>query len=372
MMKKLLILSIAFALGSGISTFAQETEAAPYSNGQPATENSNALFDLLTLVDAGTSTGTNGLAAVIYFNDQYITTRWDATMSEDFYRLDSGGVLIETFQIPGVAGVRSITTNGTSLFMGTAGAVIYEIDPGSMTIDNTINITSSAAARMLTYDETLDGGNGGFWIGSFSNDIASIDMDGNELSVIPAATHQTVVYGGAIDNVSPGGPFLWIHDQTGTAPSRDFVTQLNATTGVPTGVVYDFSADGFASGATDVLAGGLAITDEIDGHNGLALVGMCQCTPSNLIFAVELTPSLGVSDNSNSNFSIYPNPANGKVNINTSIAGEKQVVVYDLLGKQVINTTTNGELNISALKSGVYLVSITQNETTATVKLVVQ
>ncbi|OAD90711.1 hypothetical protein A7A78_05440 [Aequorivita soesokkakensis] len=85
-----------------------------------------------------------------------------------------------------------------------------------------------------------------------------------------------------------------------------------------------------------------------------------------------MTPSLGVSDNSNSNFSIYPNPANGKVNINTSIAGEKQVVVYDLLGKQVINTTTNGELNISALKSGVYLVSITQNETTATVKLVVQ
>lgn len=375
MMKKLLILSIAFALGTSVSNYAQNAEAAPVVQGNSNTENTNALFDLISVVDVGTATGVNGLAAVIYFNDQYLVARWDATQSSEFYRLDNNGGFIESFTIPGLDGTRSITTDGTSLYMGTAGLTIYEVDPVSMTIDNTINITttSSASARMLTYDSTLDGGNGGFWIGNFSNDIASVDMDGNELSVIPAATHGTVVYGGAIDNVSPGGPFLWIHDQTGAAPSRDFVTQLNPATGAQTGVKYDFTSDGNANGATDVLAGGLAITDELDGHNGYALVGMCQCTPSNLVFAIELTEDIaGVNDNALSNFSLSPNPASGRVNINTTVAGEKHVVVYDVLSKQVINTTVAGnELNISSLKAGVYMVSVTQNKVSATKKLIV-
>jgi len=96
---------------------------------------------------------------------------------------------------------------------------------------------------MCTYDPTLDGGNGGFWIGDFGSDIISVSMVGFELSVIPASDHNMVIYGGAIDNVSPGGPFLWIHDQSGIAPDQSEVKQIDIATGLPTGVVYSYLID---------------------------------------------------------------------------------------------------------------------------------
>ncbi len=48
-------------------------------------------------------------------------------------------------------------------------------------------------------------------------------------------------------------------------------------------------------------------------------------------------------------------------------------MIFDILGKQVINITVAGEeLNISSLKAGVYMVSVTQNKMIATKKLIVQ
>ena len=81
---------------------------------------------------------------------------------------------------------------------------------------------------------------------------------------------------------------------------------------------------------------------------------------------------LGTNDNEISNFSIYPNPTNGNlVNINTSIQGKMQVSVFDVLGKEIINTEiSNNELNISSLDSGIYMVRVNQNGVTATKKLI--
>ena len=64
---------------------------------------------------------------------------------------------------------------------------------------------------------------------------------------------------------------------------------------------------------------------------------------------------------------------NGFVNIVSKVNGEKQVAVFDVLGKQVINTTLTGErLNIAALTSGVYIVKINQGNASITKKLVVK
>ncbi|WP_299249832.1 T9SS type A sorting domain-containing protein [uncultured Lacinutrix sp.] len=73
-------------------------------------------------------------------------------------------------------------------------------------------------------------------------------------------------------------------------------------------------------------------------------------------------------------FSMYPNPtSNGFVNIKTSNNAATQVAVYDILGKQVINTTLNGErLNVSKLNAGVYAVRLSQGNTVTTKKLVVK
>ncbi|MBV1922722.1 MAG: T9SS type A sorting domain-containing protein [Flavobacteriaceae bacterium] len=84
--------------------------------------------------------------------------------------------------------------------------------------------------------------------------------------------------------------------------------------------------------------------------------------------------SLGANDLNNSKFSIYPNPATqGFVNITSQLNGDKEVAVYNVLGKQVINTTiANERLNIAGLSSGIYIVKVTQDNISATKKLVVK
>jgi hypothetical protein len=367
MMKKLQLLFLALIM-SVISVNAQFAEVSPV-NGSP-TESSNALFDLLFRIDVGStgSIGADGQAGVAFINNQYWVSTWAA---DTIHILDAQGNFVETVVITGVTGARSITTDGTDVFIGAAGTDIYRVDPVTKTLLGTIPILpgggSNAEARMCTYDETLDGGNGGFWVGDFGSDIASISMFGVTLSVIPSAVHGTAIYGGAIDNVSPGGPFLWIHNQ---GSSQDLITQLDPATGIPTGIEYDYAVD-MLPGVTGI-AGGLFISDQVS-PSAVALVGLCQCTPSNEIFAVELVALAGVNDNNISSLSLYPNPATrGTVNIETSTAGDKQVVVMDILGKTVINTVISGtELNISSLKGGVYMVQVTQNNATATRKLIV-
>lgn len=375
MMKKLLFTMAGLLLAT--TAFAQEEERAPITGTSTAATTQNNfspedLFDLEFSYDIGVTgaVGANSQAGVAFINDQFWVSTWN---TDQITILDNAGGFVETVFITGLAGTRSFTSDGTRLWAGTAGTQIFEIDPVTRTIINTINITtsSSASARMCTYDETLDGGNGGFWIGNFSSDIASVDMSGNELSVIPLATHGTAMYGGAIDNVSDGGPYLWISDQT-AAGGQHLLTQLDVATGTPTGIVYDFAPD--APAGTTGIAGGLFISPAGGAAAETTLVSVCQCTPSNILFGVELSDNLGVNENQLSNFSMYPVPANGNtLTISTATGGDLGVVVYDLVGKQVINTTVaNNTLDISSLSRGVYIVQVAQNGTTAQKKLVVQ
>lgn len=85
--------------------------------------------------------------------------------------------------------------------------------------------------------------------------------------------------------------------------------------------------------------------------------------------------TLSADEFENSNLSLYPNPvrSGGTVTINTKTNQSIQVVVYDVLGKQVISKKlSNNTLNVSGLKSGVYLVQMTQADSTTTKKLVIK
>jgi hypothetical protein len=71
---------------------------------------------------------------------------------------------------------------------------------------------------------------------------------------------------------------------------------------------------------------------------------------------------------------VYPNPvSNGTLFIETAANATKSVTIYDVLGKQVLNTTTaENAINISTLRGGVYVVKITEEGKTATQKLVIK
>ncbi len=83
---------------------------------------------------------------------------------------------------------------------------------------------------------------------------------------------------------------------------------------------------------------------------------------------------LGINQSQIDRFKIFPNPAtNGYLYIYSKISGTKSISVFDVLGKQVIKTTLNGErLDISTLNSGIYILKIEQGKSSTTKKLVVK
>jgi|SRR5690606_10967437 len=70
----------------------------------------------------------------------------------------------------------------------------------------------------------------------------------------------------------------------------------------------------------------------------------------------------------------YPNPeSNGKIYITSKSNIDKDVMIFDVLGKKVLQTVTSSkEVNISALSPGVYIIRITEGNTTATRKLIIK
>lgn len=88
----------------------------------------------------------------------------------------------------------------------------------------------------------------------------------------------------------------------------------------------------------------------------------------------DVTGTLSVSENAIAGLKVYPNPVNnGVFYIETALNAEKNVAIYDLFGKQVVNTTTStSEVSVANLNSGLYIVKVTENGATATRKLIIE
>jgi len=72
--------------------------------------------------------------------------------------------------------------------------------------------------------------------------------------------------------------------------------------------------------------------------------------------------------------SLYPNPvSNGKVYITSKNDFDKGIIIFDVLGKKVLQTSMSSkELNVSNLSPGVYIIKIDEGDATATRKLIVR
>ncbi len=70
----------------------------------------------------------------------------------------------------------------------------------------------------------------------------------------------------------------------------------------------------------------------------------------------------------------YPNPVSqGKIHITSKSAMTKEITIFDVLGKEVLQTATSTkELNVSSLSPGVYIIKIREGEITATRKLIIR
>lgn len=69
---------------------------------------------------------------------------------------------------------------------------------------------------------------------------------------------------------------------------------------------------------------------------------------------------LGLNDKDKEEFSIYPNPSSNILNFRSTTSENFDVLVYDILGKKVIETNKNinTPLDISSLESGIYILKL--------------
>ena len=302
-------------------------QATPYnSNNNNGTAGAAALWDIQFESNATDSAGTVSQAGCLFFNNEYWASQWN---SDTLLRYDATGNLISKFQIAGLTGTRSITTDGVNLYMGTAGNTIYEVNPATQMITATIASQASVTARFCTYDSTLNNGQGGFWIGNFNTDIEAISRTGAVLATIPIATHTlSGMYGAAWDGVSAGGPYLWVFNQGG--PNQSSIDQLQLPAGTPTGVTRDVFLDFNTTFSLQTgLAGGLFVADGITtGQRSIG--GMLQGNPSNVIFAYELSdptpvgPDVDIASASANGYTIIPDDQAGALPLTAVVTNVSQ------------------------------------------------
>jgi hypothetical protein len=84
--------------------------------------------------------------------------------------------------------------------------------------------------------------------------------------------------------------------------------------------------------------------------------------------------TMGITSVKTSELKMYPNPvSNGKLYISSGSNLEKEVVIFNTLGQQVLQAKTVTEaINVTNLNKGTYFVKITEAGITATKKLIIQ
>jgi hypothetical protein len=93
----------------------------------------------------------------------------------------------------------------------------------------------------------------------------------------------------------------------------------------------------------------------------------------------DVTPkdaTASVKNNTIKGFATYPNPVTSdNVTITSNSAENKQVAIFNVLGKKVVSTNftgTKSDINVANLASGIYILKVTEGTKTATSKLIIK
>ncbi|MCK6640308.1 MAG: T9SS type A sorting domain-containing protein [Bacteroidia bacterium] len=99
------------------------------------------------------------------------------------------------------------------------------------------------------------------------------------------------------------------------------------------------------------------------------IVTQSGCTDTSTCFSIN---SVGIDENSATNFSIYPNPANDIITVQTQIGAT--IVILDAIGNQVAAskaTNTKTDIAVDQLANGIYFVKVISDNQDQTQKLII-
>jgi hypothetical protein len=185
---------------------------------------------------------------------------------------------------------------------------------------------------------------------------------------------------------------LGIEVRTGTAANTTYSTEVYST-GTTYNIIVAYTFNENASDDTTRLwVNATSLTDEstpllTDTHTGTDLstaAAFFLRQDSNaetgsyeiddLTVSTSFSELLSSKSNTIAGLKVYPNPvSNGKLFIETAANAERNVAIFDVLGKKVLNTITNdSEVNVSSLNAGVYIVKITEEGKSVSRKLVIK
>ena len=117
--------------------------------------------------------------------------------------------------------------------------------------------------------------------------------------------------------------------------------------------------------ATDVVTGlGTPYTLALNG-NDLYIAEI----PANKISKIAVGAAAGIDDLNQLDISIYPNPTSDTVYINSS-SSQLKAVVFDILGKQVLNKPNTNSVDVSSLSKGAYFIKVSDGIKSSTKRFV--
>lgn len=239
----------------------------------------------------GSFTASGDLQSCVAFDgENYYTSSF--TELGEFWKYDKDGKLIERFRLPDMYfPVYDLTFDGRYFYGSDGTNRIFKFDFYNKRVADIITVADDSDLEIThcCYDPDLDA----LWIGGW-NTLGLVDMNGKVVSNIMAFDPTTTlsVIGSAYDNVSPGGPYLWLADGQSSENMIDCVTiyQYDINKGRLTGVKHatvDIPGYKIGDATTGVnKLGGLSSSLDIaDGK--LTLIGVLQQSPS-LIFNYTL------------------------------------------------------------------------------------
>lgn len=210
-----------------------------------------------------------------------------------FWKYDKDGRFIEQFSIPEMYyKLYDITYDGRYFYGSDWSNRLFQLDFDNRRIVRIITVKDQPDLRIThcSYDPDRKG----FWVGSFTT-IGFIDMNGKVLSRFSNISSDVSVsiYGSAYDNVSPGGPYLWLSDMTAESTEqidKVLIRQFNTAKRALTDVKHSLTdAPGYVLGSQNTgqnyVCGIFASTDITPGK--LTLLGSLNQMP-NLFFRYTL------------------------------------------------------------------------------------
>jgi hypothetical protein len=302
--------------------------------------------------------------------------------------------------VTNIATLRAGTLNSYYTLTGTAVVSHVRTPAGTVLVATTRNqkfIQDSTGGILI--DDSAGKITTPFAVGDSMNNVSGQLIDYNGILELVPLQNQTVVSSGnalTAQNITIGALNANVNTYeselisfnnitiTGTiATGATTVTPLTAGQAFATGTnynVFDGTTNGVLRtgfneanyiGAT-IPTGAFNITalgyDFVSSANPPVLTP--QFIPRN---AADFSVTLQTQNNEIAGLKVYPNPvSNGVLHIESNLNAERTVSLFDVLGKEVIKTTTsNSTINIAHLNSGIYIVKITEGEKTATKKLIV-